>query len=301
MTAAKPRLGYIGTGLMGAPMTARLLAAGYDVSIWNRSAEKMKPLVGKGATAAASPRAVAEASDIVMMCLTAAPAVHEVVFGPGGVAEAAAEAKGEGKRLVDFSSMRPDLTREWAAALKRKNGMGWVDSPVSGGVPGAEKGTLAIMAGGDQADFDAVKDVVAHLSARYTLMGPSGAGQTTKLVNQIIVSTTVVTLAEAFAFAQRAGVDASRLPEAMKGGWADSLPLQIFGPRFAKGQIEPKLGDLAIMVKDLDTVADVARGLQAPLPVNGAASALLRIMMAHGHGQDCLTAVCKLYESGRLF
>ena len=111
MTTTKPRLGYIGMGLMGAPMTRRLLDAGYTVSVWNRSADKMQPVVAKGAVAAKSPRAVAEQADIVMMCLTAAPAGREVVFGPGGVAET----DGKGKRLVDFSSMRPDLTREWAA------------------------------------------------------------------------------------------------------------------------------------------------------------------------------------------
>ena len=297
MTETKPRLGYIGMGLMGAPMTRRLLDAGYRVAVWNRSAEKVKPLVEKGAIAAASPRAVAEQADIVMMCLTAAPAVREVVFGAAGLAEV----KGEGKRLVDFSSMRPDLTREWSAELRKKNGMGWVDAPVSGGVPGAEKGTLAIMAGGDASDFDAVKDVVAHLSSRFTLMGPSGAGQTTKLVNQIIVSATVCTLAEAFAFAQRAGVDPARIPEALKGGWADSLPMQVFGPRFAKGQIEPKLGELAIMVKDLNTVADVAKGVNAPLPMMSTGFELLRILMARGHAEDCLTAVCKLYEGKKLF
>jgi 3-hydroxyisobutyrate dehydrogenase len=297
MTTTKPRLGYIGMGLMGAPMTRRLLDAGYAVSVWNRSVDKMQPLVAKGAAAATSPSEVAEQADIVMMCLTAAPAVREVVFGPGGLCEA----KGAGKRLVDFSSMRPDLTREWAAELKQKNGMGWVDSPVSGGVPGAEKGTLAIMAGGTQADFDAVKDVVACLSSRFTLMGPSGAGQTTKLVNQIIVSANIMTLAEAFAFAERAGVDAARLPEALKGGWADSLPLQVFGPRFAKRQLEPKLGDLAIMVKDLNTVADVARAVDAPLPMMSTGFELMRLMMAHGHANDCLTAVCKLYEDKRLF
>jgi 3-hydroxyisobutyrate dehydrogenase len=297
MTDTKPRLGYIGLGLMGGPMTRRLLDAGYRVSVWNRSADKMTPLVGKGAVAAASPRAVAEAADIVMMCLTAAPAVREVVFGPGGIAEA----RGAGKRLVDFSSMRPDLTREWSAELRQKNGMGWIDAPVSGGVPGAEKGTLAIMAGGEAADFDAVKGVVAHLSSRFTLMGPSGAGQTTKLVNQIIVSATVMTLAEAFAFAERAGVDPLRIPDALKGGWADSLPMQIFGPRFARHQVEPKLGDLAIMVKDLDTVADVARSANAPLPMMSTGFALMRLMMAHGHAHDCLTAVCKLYEDKRIF
>jgi 3-hydroxyisobutyrate dehydrogenase len=142
---------------------------------------------------------------------------------------------------------------------------------------------------------------VAHLSARFTLMGPSGAGQTTKLVNQIIVSATVMTLAEAFAFAERAGVDPARIPEALKGGWADSLPMQIFGPRFAKKQLEPKLGDLAIMVKDLNTVADVAGALNAPLPMMSTGFELMRLMMARGHGQDCLTAVCKLFEGKRLF
>jgi 3-hydroxyisobutyrate dehydrogenase len=278
-------------------MTRRLLEAGYAVSVWNRSAGKMKPLVEKGAFGAASPREVAERSDIVMMCLTAAPAVREVVFGPGGVAEA----KGAGKRLVDFSSMRPDLTREWSAELRAKNGMGWVDAPVSGGVPGAEKGTLAIMAGGAPADFDAVKEVVAQLSSRFTLMGPSGAGQTTKLVNQIVVSATIMTLAEAFAFAERAGVDAARIPEALKGGWADSLPMQIFGPRFAKHQIEPKLGDVAIMVKDLNTVADVARTVNASLPMMSTGFELMRMLVGRGHAEDCLTAVCKLYEGKRLF
>lgn len=297
MSDVKPRVGYIGMGLMGAPMTARLIDAGYKVAIWNRSADKMKPLVAKGAVAAASPRAVAEQADIVMMCLTAAPAVREVVFGANGLAET----NGTGKRLVDFSSMRPDLTREWSADLRKKNGMGWVDAPVSGGVPGAEKGTLAIMAGGEPADFDAVKAVVANLSSRFTLMGPSGAGQTTKLVNQIIVSSTVLTLAEAFAFALRAGVDPARIPEALKGGWADSLPMQVFGPRFAKNQLEPKLGEMSIMAKDLNTVADVARGVNAPLPMMSTAFELLRLMMARGHAEDCLTAVYKLYEGKRLF
>ncbi len=161
MTTTKPRLGYIGMGLMGAPMTRRLLEAGYQVAVWNRSADKAKPLAEKGAVVAKSPRQVADEADIVMMCLTAAPAVREVVFGAEGVAET----KVKGKRLVDFSSMRPDLTREWAAELRRKNGMGWVDAPVSGGVPGAEKGTLAIMAGGEQADFDAVKEMASRARA----------------------------------------------------------------------------------------------------------------------------------------
>jgi 3-hydroxyisobutyrate dehydrogenase len=291
MNAGKPRLGYIGIGLMGGPMTARLLEAGYPVTIWNRTREKMAPLLARGAAAAASPREVSETAAIVMMCLTAAPAVREVVFGENGIAQA----KGSGKHLVDFSSMRPDLTREWSAELRRSNGMGWIDAPVSGGVPGAEKGTLAIMAGGSPADFEAVKPVVMNLCQRFTLMGPSGAGQTTKLVNQIVVGTGLITIAEAIAFAARAGVDAERIPEALKGGWADSLPMQLFGARFAKGQLEPKMGELAIMVKDLDTASDVARQTGVPTPMLGQALAMMRVLMARGHGPDDITVLSRLY------
>jgi 3-hydroxyisobutyrate dehydrogenase len=296
MSEKKPVLGYIGLGLMGGPMTARLLAAGYRVHVWNRSAEKMAPLLARGAVRAASPRAVAEAADIVMMCLTAAPAVHEVVFGPHGIAEA----QGRARYLVDFSSMRPDLTRDYAAKLRAANGMGWVDAPVSGGVPGAEAGTLAIMAGGAEADFAAVQPVVAHLSNRFTLMGPSGAGQTTKLVNQIIVGSGLVVLAEAVAFAERAGVDARRLTEALGGGWADSKPFQVFAPRFAAGQMEPRTGELQIMVKDLETVRDVGRAAKTGLPMVNLALELMHLLVARGHGADDITVLRKLYGTERL-
>lgn len=291
MSDDKPRLGYIGMGLMGAPMTARLLDAGYQVTIWNRSAEKMAPLVQKGAVAAEGPRAVTEASDIVMQCLTAAPAVEAVVFGDGGVAEAGAA----GKVLVDFSSMRPDLTREFASRLKEACGMGWVDSPVSGGVPGAEEGTLAIMAGGSQEDFDRVKDVVAHLSSRYTLMGPSGAGQVTKLCNQIMAGCTMTLVAEMVSFGRKSGIDPSRLVEALTGGWADSKPFQIFTPRMAARTLEPKLGELAIMVKDLDTVWDVARQSGAPVPMTATAVSLMRQIVALGEEDKDIGVLSKAY------
>jgi 3-hydroxyisobutyrate dehydrogenase len=296
MSEKKPVLGYIGLGLMGGPMTARLLAAGYRVHVWNRSAEKMAPLLAQGAVRASHPRAVAEAADIVMMCLTAAPAVHDVVFGPHGVAEA----QGRARHLVDFSSMRPDLTRDYAARLRAANGMGWVDAPVSGGVPGAEAGTLAIMAGGAEADFAAVQPVVAHLANRFTLMGPSGAGQTTKLVNQIIVGSGLVVLAEAVAFAERAGVDARRLTEALGGGWADSKPFQVFAPRFAAGQMEPRTGELQIMVKDLETVRDVGRAAKTGLPMVNLALELMHFLVARGHGADDITVLRKLYGTERL-
>lgn len=292
MTETKPKLGYIGVGLMGGPMTARLLDAGYEVTIWNRTAAKMEPLVSKGAKAADGPRGVADSADIVMMCLTAAPAVEEVVFGAGGVAEGAAP----GKVLVDFSSMRPDLTREWAERLRADTGMGWVDAPVSGGVPGAEQGTLAIMGGGAQEDFDKVAPVVAHLSSRFTLMGPNGAGQTTKLANQIVSGGLMMIIAECISFAKKAGVDAAKIPEALKGGFADSIPMQLFGPRFAAEQYEPKLGEISTMLKDLDTVWDVAREANAPIPMTAQTLELFRLLSSKGYADEDITVLTKLYN-----
>ena len=288
MTETKPRLGYIGVGLMGGPMTARLLDAGYPVTIWNRTVEKMAPLVAKGATAADGPAGVAAEADIVMMCLTAAPAVHEVVFGPGGVAEAADDTK----VLVDFSSMRPDLTRDWAARLREETGMGWIDAPVSGGVPGAEKGTLVIMAGGEQADCDRVAPVIEHVASRFTLMGPNGAGQVTKLANQIISGSMMMIIAECVGFAKRAGVDAARIPEALKGGFADSTLLQLLAPRFAAETYEPKLGALETMIKDLDTIWDV----DAPIPVTSQVLQIYRLLASKGHADDDITALTRIYN-----
>jgi len=292
MTDAKPTLGYIGTGLMGAPMTRRLLDAGFGVTIWNRTAGKMAPLLEAGATEASGPRAVAESADIVMMCLTAAPAVEAVVFGDGGVAEVT----GADKVLVDFSSMRPDLTAEFAGRLKAANGMGWVDAPVSGGVPGAEQGNLAIMAGGELADFDKVAPVVAHVSARFTHMGPSGAGQVTKLCNQIISGGTFMLVAEAVALAQRSGVDATKLPEALAGGFADSKPFQILAPRYATGTYDPPLGQLYTIVKDFDTIWDQARNVDLNVPMTAQVLTMFRQLMNRGHGNDDITALMKLYD-----
>jgi 3-hydroxyisobutyrate dehydrogenase len=171
------KLGYLGLGLMGAPMTRRLLAAGYEVAIWNRSAAKAAALLEVGAQRAASPRDVLTGVSIVFMCLTDAAAVEDVIFGPEGLAATG----GAGKLVVDFSSIHPDAARDIAARLKSANGMSWIDAPVSGGTKGAEEGTLAVMAGGDAADVERVRPYILAMARRLTHMGPIGAGQTTKL------------------------------------------------------------------------------------------------------------------------
>ncbi|MBR1219558.1 NAD(P)-dependent oxidoreductase [Bradyrhizobium sp. U87765 SZCCT0131] len=274
-------LGYVGLGLMGLPMTRRLLAAGHAVTVWNRSPEKRDAAVASGAAAAADPAGVAARASIVFMCLTDAKAVEAVVFGPGGLAEVA----GAGKVVVDFSSIHPDATRDIAQRLQAANGMRWIDAPVSGGTKGAEEGSLAIMAGGDAGDIARVEPFVLAMARRFTHMGPTGAGQTTKLCNQVIVGCAMAVLAESARLAVNAGIDAKKLPEALKGGFADSIPLQLFVPRMVDAIHEPPLGHAATMLKDLDTVLDVAKATGTPVPMAGLAAQLFRMLQA-SRGED---------------
>jgi 3-hydroxyisobutyrate dehydrogenase len=279
------RLGYLGLGLMGTPMSRRLLKAGYQVSVWNRSEGKIAPLIEAGAKRAATPRDVMANSDIVFMCVTDAAAVEEVIFGSDGLAAA----PGAGKLVVDFSSIHPDAARDLATRLRAANGAGWIDAPVSGGTKGAEEGTLAIMAGGAAADVERAQPYVLAMARRFTHMGPTGAGQTTKLCNQVIVGCAMVVLAEATRLAVNAGIDANRLPEALAGGFADSIPLQLFVPRMVQGIHSPPLGHIATMLKDLDTVADVARTTSTPVPMASLAGQIFRLAKAaRGADADAL-------------
>jgi 3-hydroxyisobutyrate dehydrogenase len=279
------KLGYLGLGLMGLPMTKRLLRAGYDVAVWNRSPGKANALVEAGATPAASPADVARHAGIVFMCLTDASAVEEVVFGGNGLADV----DGAGRLVVDFSSIHPDRTRAIASRLKAANGMGWIDAPVSGGTKGAEEATLAIMAGGDAADVERVRPYIAAMARNFTHMGPTGAGQMTKLCNQVIVGCAMAVLAEATRLAVNAGIDAARLPEALAGGFADSIPLQLFVPRMAQGIHAPPLGHIHTMLKDLDTVVDVARDTATPVPMAALAAQIFRMGKAvRGADADAL-------------
>lgn len=289
-----PALAYIGLGLMGLPMTRRLLAAGHTVHVWNRSPEKLVPALEAGAVAAASPRAAAEVADIVLMCLFDAAAVEAVVFGAAGIAQAG----GAGKVLVDHASIRPDSTREFAARLAAANGMAWIDAPVSGGVKGAAEGTLAVMCGGDATAFERARPVMAAYAANINLMGPSGAGQVTKLCNQVICGTTMVVIAEAVRLAQNAGVDARQLARALAGGFADSKPLQILVPRMID-RPRQSIGAADTMLKDLDTAVDLGRATGTPLPVSGLAAQLLRTLAAQGKGGEEISAIIDLYAAPR--
>src|SRR4029079_7486959 len=232
----KMKLGYIGIGLMGRPMVLRLLAAGHEVAVWKRSPEKLPPVTAKGAKAMGSPAEVARFAEIVMMCVTDQNAAKEVLFGKPGISGS----RKKNLLVIDFSSIAPASARKFHEKLKAK-GIFLVDAPVSGGTAGAEKGTLAIMAGGREEDIERARPVIMHLAQRFTRMGDSGAGQVTKLCNPVIVGSLFPGLAEAVRLAEAGGVDAKRLPESLKGGFADSLPLQIFGARMASRTFEPSI------------------------------------------------------------
>jgi 3-hydroxyisobutyrate dehydrogenase len=291
MEDGRPAIGYLGIGLMGLPMTRRLLGKGYRVTVWNRTRERILPLLGEGAAEGADPAAVVRACDVVLMCVLDTKAVEQVVLGPGGVALGGAP----GKVLVDHSTIVAERSRAMAEGLRTRTGMGWVDAPVSGGPPAAAEGQLAIMAGGLDEDVEKVRPVMADLSQRFTHMGPPGAGQASKMINQTIVGSTFAVLAEALRLAENAGIDAARIPECLQGGYADSRMLQHFYPRMAKRDFAPA-GFARQMLKDLDMVQDLAKSTATPMPMVSQATMLYRLLVSRGHGGVDTIGLLKLYD-----
>ncbi|MGE5130390.1 MAG: NAD(P)-dependent oxidoreductase [Sphingomonadaceae bacterium] len=291
----KPVLGFIGTGLMGAPMVIRLLGAGYRVQVWNRTRSKLDALLERGARAAESPAALTRASDIILMCVTDQRAAEEVLFGPSGIAEGGSA----DKLVVDFSSIAPVSARAFAVRLEHQCAMGLIDAPVSGGVAGAQNGALVVMAGGKAEHLERARPVLQVVAQRVTRMGESGAGQVTKLCNQVIVGCLFPVLAEAVRLAEAAGVDASMLPEALKGGFADSLPLQVFGPRMARRDFANPSGTAHTLLKDLENAAAVARDAAVPMPMAHTAAELYRLLLAQGRGDEEPSVFVELLTGAR--
>jgi 3-hydroxyisobutyrate dehydrogenase len=287
------RAAFIGTGLMGAPMVRRLLAAGLAMRVWNRTHAKLAPLIEVGAVPAASPADAVTDTDAVCLCLTDATAVEMVLFGEGGVAGTA----NPPQLLVDFSTIGPEATRAFAARLRDLSRMSWVDAPVSGGAIGARDGRLVIFCGGSSEDVERLTPLFGALAQRVTHVGDLGTGQTLKLCNQLIVATNLVAIAEALSLARDSGLKVQGIPDALRGGFADSLPLQIFGRRMAEGRALPVLGELGLMLKDLRAVDDLATQQRSGLPLTRAALGIYRQAEAKDMlGQD-LAALISLYPA----
>jgi 3-hydroxyisobutyrate dehydrogenase len=291
----RARLGFIGIGLMGTGMTLRLLERGWQVAVWNLEPERHAHVEPAGAVVKRSPAEVADASDLVLMCVLDGPAVENCCFGPGGLAEAG----GEGKLVIDHSTINPDTTLDVAGRLAARNGMGWVDAPVSGGPPAAREGSMTVMAGGDEADIARIGPVMADLAANFTRMGPLGAGQTTKILNQAIVGTGYVLMAEALALAEAAGLEAAELPACLAGGHADSSVLQRIYPQMQARDFEPPKSYARQLLKDMKNVKAFARGHGLELAV--VEKALERYAAYVGQGNEMAdgASVSRLYEQER--
>ena len=285
-------IGFVGAGLMGAPMAYHLTRAGFGMRVWNRTRGKLARLIDAGAQPAASPAEAADGADAVCVCVTDKAAVESVLFGEGGVAHAARAAP----LLTDFSTIGPDATLALAERLRSNCGASWVDAPVSGGATGAEQRKLVIFCGGSRADIDRLAPVYAAISQRFTHIGGLGAGQALKLCNQLIVATNLVAIAETMNLARSSGLDLAAIPDALAGGFADSIPLQIFGRRMAQGTYTPILGELALMLKDLTAVDELARGHGNELPMTHAALAVYLRARDRGLLREDLAALYRLYS-----
>ena len=280
----------IGAGAMGGAIGKRLAQTGNRVAVFDPDADKVAELVRHGAHAAASAADAAAQSDYVVTSLNAPHIVEIAVFGNAGVAEGAKP----GTLIIDMSSIDPEATRTLAAKAAEA-GLRWVDSPLSGGAPKALIGELTLMAGGAAADVADAHKLLRHLASNYTHMGPVGAGQTTKLINQVLCGLNFLAVAEATQLALDAGVDAAKIPQALKGGRADSAILQEYMPRFVAKDYR-RTGRIDNMVKDLNGAQDLARRTNTAMPLTALCAEVHRMLTAAGLGGEDQAALMEFFK-----
>ena len=236
MTENTLRVGFVGLGIMGAPMANNILSAGFPLTVWNRTPARAEPLAAAGAKVAASPAEVAAASDVTISCVTDSPDVEAVALGPGGIAEGAKA----GSIYIDCSTIAPEVARRVAAVLGEK-GVAMLDAPVSGGDVGAKAGTLAIMVGGEADAFERALPVLQAMGKTIVHVGPSGAGQVVKLCNQVAGALNLLAMSEAISLARRSGVSPEKMLEVVSAGAAGSWMLSNLGPPRCPRRLRPRL------------------------------------------------------------
>jgi 3-hydroxyisobutyrate dehydrogenase-like beta-hydroxyacid dehydrogenase len=276
---------------MGLPMVTRLVSLGYAVRAYDILPRQNEAARAAGAVVATSPADAARGVGVVLLNLPTTEAVEQAAFGEDGVAQALAPPQ----LVVDFSTVKVERGRAFAARLAAMNGCAWIDAPVSGGPPASATGTLTVMAGGDDAAIERVRPLLRDVSARFTHMGPVGAGLAAKMINQLIVGCTHAVMAEALLVAESAGIDAARIPECLAGGHADGTLLQKLYPRMAAREFAPQ-GYARQLLKDLEMVNEFAGALKAPVPMTGEALSLYRLLIHLGHAELDTSAVFKIYE-----
>jgi 2-hydroxy-3-oxopropionate reductase len=269
------KIGFIGTGIMGAPMAGHLLDGGHELAVHNRKSIP-QDLVEKGAKVVSSAKEAAEMGDVIIIMVPDTPDVESVLFGGNGVAEGLSS----GKIVVDMSSISPVETKGFAQKINAI-GCSYLDAPVSGGEVGAKAGTLTIMVGGDQPTFDRVRPLFELMGQNITLVGGNGDGQTCKVANQIIVALTIEAVGEALLFASKAGADPAKVRQALMGGFASSKILEIHGERMIKRTFDPGFR-ITLHQKDLNLALSNARKLQMALPNTATAQELFNSVAAQG-------------------
>jgi 3-hydroxyisobutyrate dehydrogenase len=284
------RIGFIGLGIMGQGMAANLLKAGFELTVWNRTITRMEDLVAQGAHAGASPDDVAARSDVVVICVSDTPDVQGVILGEHGVVHGARP----GALVIDCSTISPQATRAMAAALIEK-GVFMLDAPVSGGSEGAAKGTLSIMVGGESEQFDRALPIFQAMGKTITHVGGHGAGQTVKLVNQVLVVGNAIAMCEALMFAQAGGVDLQKTYNAISQGAAGSWMFTNRAPQIMARDWRPGF-TIDLQQKDLRLVLEAADELGVPIPVTSLVFQLYRTLQAQGAGSEGNHALVKALE-----
>ena len=283
-------IGFIGLGIMGAPMAGHLLDAGYPVVASDHRSKPPAGLVAKGLKTVTGHEAVAKAADIVILMVPDTPQVAEVLFAEGGVAAGLSR----GKLVVDMSSISPIATKEFAKKINEL-GCDYLDAPVSGGEVGAKAASLTIMVGGEESAFGRARPIFEKMGKNITLVGPNGVGQTTKVANQIVVALTIEAVAEALVFASKAGADPSKVRQALMGGLAASRILEVHGERMIKRSFDPGFR-IELHSKDLNLALEGARSLGVALPNTATAQQLFNSCAANGGAKEDHSAMVRALE-----
>src|SRR5262245_8600919 len=290
---ADERIAFLGLGTMGAAMAANLARAGFTVTAWNRTSGRAPELDELAVTRAETAAAAATAADIVVVCVSDTPDVDEVLFGPDGLADGARP----GTLVIDCSTIAPGATRDFAARLAA-NGVAMIDAPVSGGSEGAQKATLTIFVGGEPADAERARPVLAAMGKTITHFGPAGSGQAVKAVNQVVLAGTYLGVAEGLVLAMKAGLDPALVAEALGGGAARSWVLENRSGRMIDNAY-PLGFRTSLHLKDLVIALDLARETGTALPVSALCAALESGLVARGYGDEDISNVARAVRSDR--
>lgn len=284
------KIGFIGLGIMGKPMSLNLIKAGYELVVYNRSQKAIDEVVQAGAETGQSPKDVAERSDVIITMLPNSPEVKEVVLGPNGVLEGAKP----GSIVIDMSSIAPGASQEVGKGLAEK-GVRFLDAPVSGGEPGAIAGTLSIMVGGKKEDFEESLPILKAMGASAVLCGDVGAGNVTKLANQIIVAVNIAAVSEAMTLAAKSGVNPDTVYQAIRGGLAGSKVLDAKGPMMFERRFDPGFR-INLHIKDLNNVLETGHDIGSPLPLTASVMEMMQTLKGFGLDHNDHSALVQYYE-----